>query len=328
MVFVHSRWPAGVQFRGIQRGSGRLRLGLGAFRVHCLPGLAGAGARGAARATAPDAGLRCSRPVCRRTPAHLCSTYRPRAGMKTVVIPASAPFDEVLAAVAGARPTHLVGYATVIGRLARAALAGELEIRPLRVSTNSEPLLDEDRQAIRDAWNAPVHNLWGSTEIGVQAVGCGRGEGLHVCEDEVVLERVDEQACPSHRTSPRRERSRPGWPTARFRSSATTSATRSRCCPDHAHAEARSPGWPTSPDAATTTSATGQYRYRRVRFGTFSARTPRLRVPGAANPTGAEVFVVGDVDVERLILSVVAALCRRVCRIRRLRSGRRPHPPP
>jgi phenylacetate-coenzyme A ligase PaaK-like adenylate-forming protein len=26
----------------------------------------------------------------------------------------------------------------------------------------------------------------------VQAVGCGRGAGLHVCEDEVVLERVDD----------------------------------------------------------------------------------------------------------------------------------------
>ncbi|MBB5159412.1 phenylacetate--CoA ligase family protein [Saccharopolyspora phatthalungensis] len=114
------------------------------------------------------------------------------AGMETVVIPASAPFDEVLAAVAAARPTHLVGYATVIGRLARAALAGMLEIHPVRVSTNSEPLFEEDQRAIREAWHVPVHNLWGSTEIGVQAVGCGRGVGLHVCEDEVVLERVDE----------------------------------------------------------------------------------------------------------------------------------------
>ena len=33
-------------------------------------------------------------------------------------------------------------------------------------------LLPEDRDAIIDAWNAPLHNLWGSTEIGVQAVGC------------------------------------------------------------------------------------------------------------------------------------------------------------
>jgi phenylacetate-CoA ligase len=115
---------------------------------------------------------------------------------ETVVIPAGAPFDEVLANVAAARPTDLVGYASVIGRLARATVAGELEIRPLRVSTNSEPLSEEDRDAIRSAWDAPVHNLWGSTEIGVQADGCGHGDGLHVCEDEVVLERVDESGVP------------------------------------------------------------------------------------------------------------------------------------
>ena len=115
-------------------------------------------------------------------------------GMETVVIAAGAPFDDVLAAVAAARPTHMVGYASVIGRLARASLAGQLDVHPVRVSTNSEPLLHEDRQAIHEAWNAPIHNLWGSTEIGVQAVGCGRGEGLHVCEDEVVLED------PAHRS--------------------------------------------------------------------------------------------------------------------------------
>ena len=34
------------------------------------------------------------------------------AGMETVVIAAGAPFDEVLAAVAAAQPTHLVGYAS------------------------------------------------------------------------------------------------------------------------------------------------------------------------------------------------------------------------
>ena len=117
-------------------------------------------------------------------------------GMETVVIAAGAPFDEVLNAVADAQPTHLVGYPSVIGRLARAAAAGTLQCRPVRVSTNSEPLLDEDRQAITEAWHAPIHNLWGSTEIGVQAVGCGIGEGLHVCEDEVVLERVDEDGRP------------------------------------------------------------------------------------------------------------------------------------
>ena len=117
-------------------------------------------------------------------------------GMQTTVIRAGAPFDEVLASVAELQPTHLVGYASVIGRLARASAAGELDVRPVRVSTNSEPLSAEDRAAIEAAWQAPIHNLWGSTEIGVQAVGCGVGDGLHVCEDEVVLERVDRDGRP------------------------------------------------------------------------------------------------------------------------------------
>lgn len=117
-------------------------------------------------------------------------------GMQTVVVPAGAVFDEVCAAVADLKPTHLVGYASVIGQLARASLSGALDIHPVRVSTNSEPLLDEDRAAIERAWDATIHNLWGSTEIGVQAVGCGRGEGLHVCEDEVILERVDDDGNP------------------------------------------------------------------------------------------------------------------------------------
>jgi phenylacetate-coenzyme A ligase PaaK-like adenylate-forming protein len=118
------------------------------------------------------------------------------AGMRTVVIEAGAPFDEVLAAVEQCAPTHLVGYASVIGRLARASLAGDLKIRPCRVSTNSEPLLPEDREAIVKAWDATLHNLWGSTELGVQAVGCGQGEGLHICEDEVILERADDTGAP------------------------------------------------------------------------------------------------------------------------------------
>src|SRR6202012_5246077 len=81
------------------------------------------------------------------------------AGMETVVIPAAQPFDELVAAVQRARPTHLVGYASVIGRLARAAAGGRLEIAPVRVSTNSEPLTAEDRDAIDAAWDVPVHNL-------------------------------------------------------------------------------------------------------------------------------------------------------------------------
>ncbi len=232
-------------------------------------------------------------------------------GMKTVVIPASAPFDEVLTAVAAARPTHLVGYASVIGRLARAALAGELQIRPLRVSTNSEPLLDEDRQAIRDAWNAPVHNLWGSTEIGVQAVGCGRGEGLHVCEDEVVLERVDEKGMPVAPDEPAARTLATGlanftFPFIRYDLGDQVTWLPESCECGSTFARVADIGGRRDDDFGYGTIVIPASVFRHV-LGT-DPRVSEYQV--LQTPTGAEVFVVGDVDVDGLILSVVSALCR------------------
>ena len=98
--------------------------------------------------------------------------------METVVIAAGAPVTKCWQPWPPPDP-RTSSATSVIGRLARTALAGDFDWRPVRVSTNSEPLLMEDRQAIVEAWDVPVHNLWGSTEIGVQA-GCSVGEGLRL----------------------------------------------------------------------------------------------------------------------------------------------------
>ena len=115
-------------------------------------------------------------------------------GMQTVVIPAAAPFEQVLHAVARAQPTHLVGYASVIGRLARAASAGDLAIRPVRVSTNSEPLSDEDRDAIAEAWGARCTATSGDPPRSVCRPSrkvCRKSNSLRIYKDEVILERVN-----------------------------------------------------------------------------------------------------------------------------------------
>ena len=108
-----------------------------------------------------------------------------------------------MAAVARARPTELVGYASVVGRLARATLAGELDVRPARVSTNSEPLSAEDRAAIAAAWGARRSTTCGARPRSASRLSAAAsGEGLHgVSEDEVVLERVDRDGNP---VAPRR----------------------------------------------------------------------------------------------------------------------------
>jgi phenylacetate-coenzyme A ligase PaaK-like adenylate-forming protein len=116
--------------------------------------------------------------------------------METVVFPVSRPLTEIVAAMNEFRPTHLIGYSSVIGDLAAEAADGRLRIAPLRVATNSEPLLPETRALIEHVWGVPVNNAWGSTEVGMHAAECDHGHGLHVHEDAVVLERVDEEDRP------------------------------------------------------------------------------------------------------------------------------------
>jgi phenylacetate-coenzyme A ligase PaaK-like adenylate-forming protein len=116
--------------------------------------------------------------------------------MQTAVFPVSRPVSETVEAMNEAQPTHLIGYSSVIGDLAAEAAEGRLRIAPLRVATNSEPLLPETRSLIERVWNVPVNNAWGSTELGMHAAECDWSRGLHVHEDAVLLERVDERDRP------------------------------------------------------------------------------------------------------------------------------------
>lgn len=232
-------------------------------------------------------------------------------GMQTAVIAAGAPFDEVLAAVAVAQPTHLVGYPTVIGRLARAAIAGDLRIRPVRVSTNSEPLLDEDRQAIREAWSAPIHNLWGSTEIGVQAVGCGRDYGLHICEDEVVLERVDDSGRPVGPDEPAARTLATGlsnrtFPFIRYDLGDQVLSLTGQCACGSAFARIADIGGRRDDDFCYGATTVPAIVFRHV-LGT-DPRVSEYQV--AQTATGADIIAVGDPDPDALSSLLIAALRR------------------
>lgn len=231
------------------------------------------------------------------------------ASTETVVIPAAAPFDDVVKAVADARPTALVGYASVIGRLARASLAGELDVRPLRVSTNSEPLTEEDRTAIGAAWGAPVHNLWGSTEIGVQAVGCGVGDGLHISDDEVILERVDADGRPVG----------PDEPAARTLATGLAGRTFPFVRYDLGDEVTLLPGTCPCGSAMPRVAAVAGRRDDDFRYGGLLVPASAFRYVLGTDPTiseyqvhqtpdGADVLVVGSPDVSAVAATLVEVL--------------------
>ena len=179
------------------------------------------------------------------------------------------------------------------------------------MSTNSEPLLDEDRQAIRDAWDAPVHNLWGSTEIGVQAVGCARGEGLHVCEDEVVLERVDESGAPVGPDEPAARTLATGlanrtFPFIRYDLGDQVNWLPGQCVCGSAFARVADIGGRRDDDFRYDTATIPASVFRHV-LGT-DPRVSEYQVLQTAR--GADVLVVGDPDVDGLAAASAAALSR------------------
>ena len=230
-------------------------------------------------------------------------------GMETVVIAAGAPFDEVLAAVATAQPTHLVGYSSVIGRLARATTGGDLRIEPVRVSTNSEPLLDEDRQAIHEAWGAPIHNVWGSTEIGVQAVGCGHGEGLHICEDEIIIERVDDSGTPVGPDEPAVRTLATGlsnwtFPFIRYDLGDQVTSLAGVCACGSAFARVADIGGRRDDDFRYGAATVPPIAFRHI-LGT-DPRVSEYQVTQTV--TGADIVVVGVPDADALTSSLIAAL--------------------
>lgn len=106
----------------------------------------------------------------------------------TLRLPATTPFDELVDQLQRWRPTVLNGYASVLGRLADAQLAGDLDVAPRRVLSGAEPLTAGVRERVRSAWGVEPHDQYVATEAGFIAAECDAHDGMHVLEDDVVLE--------------------------------------------------------------------------------------------------------------------------------------------
>jgi phenylacetate-CoA ligase len=71
-----------------------------------------------------------------------------------------------------------------------------LNIAPRRIITIAEPLLPEVRAAAQETWGAPIANSWGTSEGGILARGCYAGAGMHLSDDLVIIEPVDQSGQP------------------------------------------------------------------------------------------------------------------------------------
>lgn len=74
--------------------------------------------------------------------------------------------------------------------------AGRLRIRPGRIVSTAEVLEPEVRSQVHDTWSARVLNSYGTTEAGLLGSECDSSAGIHIAEDMIVFEVVDEQNRP------------------------------------------------------------------------------------------------------------------------------------
>ena len=106
--------------------------------------------------------------------------------------PVTLPLDEIVTGLNAVQPHVLQGYPSALHGLVREVGRRRLTISPRLIVTRSEPLLPETRAALEEAWHAPVLNCWGSSEGGATGVSCGEAPGVHLSEDLLIIEPVDE----------------------------------------------------------------------------------------------------------------------------------------
>lgn len=109
---------------------------------------------------------------------------------------AAAPLPGIVARLNQLRPGILIGYASMIRALASEQLAGRLRIAPRAVNSASEVLTAETRALATRAWGAAPFNVYAATETGGIAAECARHRGMHLFEDLIIPEVVDDAYRP------------------------------------------------------------------------------------------------------------------------------------
>ena len=114
----------------------------------------------------------------------------------TLRLNATDPLPDVVARLNAFQPHSLVAYASMNRILADEQIAGRLQIEPEAVMSASEVLTDDTRRLIANAWGHPPFNVYAATEPAGIASECDRHTGLHLYDDLVITEVVDEANRP------------------------------------------------------------------------------------------------------------------------------------
>lgn len=114
----------------------------------------------------------------------------------TLRLNATDPLAETVGRLDAFEPDSLIGYASMHRLLAQEQLAGRLRIAPRAIMSASEVLTDETRRLVTEAYGRPPFDVYAATETAGIASECQAHAGLHLYEDLVITEVVDEENRP------------------------------------------------------------------------------------------------------------------------------------
>lgn len=114
----------------------------------------------------------------------------------TLRLDATQPMSAIVREIEAFGPDSLVAYASMARLLADEQLAGRLHVAPKAVMSASEVLTSDARAKIRAAWGVEPFDVYAATETAGIASECSLHRGLHLYEDLVITEIVDERNRP------------------------------------------------------------------------------------------------------------------------------------
>jgi putative adenylate-forming enzyme len=114
----------------------------------------------------------------------------------TLRIDSGDPLESIVERLNGFQPKVLVAYASIAHLLAEEQLASRLRISPGFVFGSSEVFTEQARRRVEEAWGRKPFEVYAATEPAGIASECDLHRGMHLFEDLVITEVVDENNRP------------------------------------------------------------------------------------------------------------------------------------
>ena len=114
----------------------------------------------------------------------------------SIRLPASDPLESIVQRLNDWQPHLLIAYASMARILAEEQRDGRLHISPNQVFVASEVLTAETRKRVKNAWGNEPYNQYGATETADIAAEHHQCRHMHLFEDLLFIEIVDEHYQP------------------------------------------------------------------------------------------------------------------------------------